>query len=120
LVLANPGRGLDFTLDDEHEVVPVVSGTAEYADTKWSAWRTAFRECLKLKGQQDIESQYRLNKWLTVAQGLPNGQWSIWGAEDAVTYYDEVGGNFDALRKSYEWSWLASYALLKRNLTPDQ
>jgi hypothetical protein len=120
LVLANPGRGLDFTLDDEHEVVPVISGTAEYADTKWSAWRTAFRECLKLKGQQDIESQHRLKKWLTVNNALPNNQWSTWGAEDAVAYYDEVSGNFDALRKSYEWSWLASYALLKRNLTPDQ
>jgi len=120
LVLANPGRGLDFTLDDEHEVVPVVSGTAEYAHSKWSAWRTAFRECLKLQGQKDVESQHRLNKWLTVAMGLPNGQWSIYGAEDAVAYYNEVGGEFDALRKSYEWSWLASYALLKRNLTPDQ
>ena len=120
LVLTNPGRGLDFTLDDEHEVVPVISGTAEYADTKWSAWRTAFRECLKLKGQQDIESRHRLDKWLTVAQGQPNGQWSIYGAEDAVAYYNDVGGDFDALRKSYEWAWLASYALLKRNLTPDQ
>ena len=120
LVLANTGRGLDFTLDDEHEVVPVMSGTAEYANTKWSAWRTAFRECLKLKGQQDIESQHRLSKWLTVAMGQPNGQWSIHGAEDAVSYYESVNGKFDELKKSYEWSWLASYALLKRNLTPDQ
>ena len=120
LVLANPGRGLDFTLDDEHEVVPVISGTAEYADTCWSAWRTAFRECLKLSGQQDIESQHRLKKWLTVNNALPNSQWSTKGAEDAVVYYKEVNGDFDALRKSYEWSWLASYALLKRNLTPDQ
>ena len=120
LVLANPGRGLDFTLDDEHEVVPILSGTAEYADTKWSAWRTAFRECIKLRGQSDIESQHRLKKWLTVAIGQPNGQWSIYGAEDAVEYYESVNGDFDALKNSYEWSWLASYALLKRNLTPDQ
>ncbi len=123
LVLANPGRGLDFTLDDEHEVVPVVSGTAEYAHSKWSAWRTAFRECLKLKGQEDVESKYRLNKWLNfdnTDQHIVNEDWSRWGAEDAVAYYEEVDGNFDALKKSYEWSWLASYALLKRNLTPDQ
>jgi len=119
LVLSNPGRGLDFTLDDEHEVVPIVSGTAEYADTKWSAWRTAFRECIKLRGQADVESQHRLKKWLTGAIGKPNGHWSIYGAEDAVAYYEEVNGDFDALKKSYEWSWLASYALLKRNLTPD-
>jgi len=120
LVLANPGRGLDFTLDDEHEVVPVISGTAEYADTKWSAWRTAFRECLKLKGQADVESKYRLSKWLDVNSDEADPQWSRWGAEDAVAYYEEVDGDFDALKKSYEWSWLASYALLKRNLTPDQ
>ncbi len=120
LVLANAGRGLDFTLDDEHEVVPVVSGTARYAYTAWSAWRTAFRECVKLRGQTDVESQYRLKKWLTAGAGNPNGQWSIWGAEDAVAYYDEVNGDFDALKKSYEWSWLASYALLRRNLSPDQ
>jgi hypothetical protein len=120
LVLNNTGQGLDFTLDSAHEVVPIVSGTAEYADTKWSAWRTAFRECIKLKCNTDVESQYRLNKWLTVAMGLPNGQYSIYGAEDAVEYYNSVNGNFDALKKSYDWAWLASYAFMRRGLTPDQ
>jgi hypothetical protein len=120
LVLSNPGIGLDFTLDSAHEVVPVLSGTAEYAHTRWSAWRTAFRECIKLKGNTDVESRYRLDKWLTVAMGQPNGQWSIYGAEDAVAYYDAVGGDFAELRKSYDWAWLASYALIKRNLTPNQ
>ena len=120
LVLANPGTGLDFTLDSAHEVVPILSGTAEYAVTKWSAWRTAFREVLKLKGSADVESQYRLDKWLTVAMGQPNGQWSIYGAEDAVEYYDSVAGELTELKKSYDWAWLASYALIKRNLTPNQ
>jgi hypothetical protein len=119
LVLANSGTGLDFTLDSAHEVVPVVSGTAEYAHTPWMAWRTAFREVLKLKGSADIESQYRLDKWLTVAMGQPNGQYSIYGAEDAVEYYDAVGGDFAELKKSYNWAWLASYALIKRNLIAD-
>jgi hypothetical protein len=120
LVLNNPGRGLDFTLDSAHEVVPIISGTAEYCETRWSAWRTAFRECIKLKCNTDVESQYRLNKWLTVAMGQPYGQYSIYGAEDAVEYYNQVGGNFDELKKSYDWAWLASYAFMKRNLTPDQ
>jgi hypothetical protein len=120
LVLGNTGVGLDFTLDSAHEVVPVLSGTAEYAHTRWSAWRTAFREVLKLKGNTDVESQYRLDKWLTVAMGQPTGQYSIYGAEDAVEYYDSVGGDFAELRKSYDWAWLASYALIKRNLTPSQ
>jgi len=119
LVLANAGHGLDFTLDDEHEVVPVVSGVADYALTKWSAWRTAFRECIKLCGQQDVESQYRLKKWHTMTGDNPNGQWSVYGAEDAVAYYESCKGNFDELKKSYEWSWLANHALLKRSITAD-
>ena len=120
LVLANAGQGLDFTLDSAHEVVPVLSGTAEYAHTPWMAWRTAFRECVKLCGQTDVESRYRLNKWLTHAHDVAkNSEWSIHGAEDAVEYYESVGGAMGELRKSYDWSWLSSYALLKRNLLPD-
>ena len=119
LVLDNPGVGLDFTLDSAHEVVPIVSGTAEYAHTPWMAWRTAFRECIKLRGQTDVESRYRLDKWLTVAMGQPYGQWSIYGAEDAVEFYDSVGGAEEELKKSYDWAWLATYAMLKRNLIAD-
>ena len=119
LVLANTGVGLDFTLDSAHEVVPILSGTAEYADTPWMAWRTAFRECIKLKGNTDVESQYRLNRWCANGEGA-NAQWSSLGAQDALEYYDAVGGDFVELKKSYDWAWLASYALLKRNLTQHQ
>ena len=119
LVLANTGQGLDFTLDQPHEVVPILSGTAWYADSPWMAWRTAFREVIKLKASlPDVESEYRLNKWLT--RGVGSGEWSTNGAEDAVEFYDAVGGDFAELRKSYDWAWLASYAFMRRNLTTDQ
>jgi hypothetical protein len=121
LVLANSGQGLDFTLDSAHEVVPILSGLADYAYTPWMAWRTAFRECVKLRSSGDVESQYRLRKWLEeIPLATPSAEWSRWGAEDAVEYYDSVGGAITELRKSYDWGWLASYALLKRNLLPDQ
>lgn len=119
LVLNNAATGLDFTLDQKHEVVPIVSGVANYHETAWSSWRTAFRECIKLRDSlPDIENEYRLTQWLTVdaVQDL----WSIRGAQDAIEYYDAVGGDFAELRKSYDWAWLASYALIKRNLTPHQ
>ena len=120
LVLNNPGVGLDFTLDSPHEVVPINSGTAFYNVDAWTTWRTAFREVLKLKAAlPDVEAEYRIGRWL-----LPNfGEidcWSQLGAQDAVEYYDEVGGDFDALKKSYEWEWLASYAFIKRSLVPGQ
>jgi hypothetical protein len=118
LVLKNTAEGLDFTLDQAHEVVPIVSGTANYHTDAWSCWRTAFRECIKLKNSPDVESQYRLGQWLT--RDNTEGQWSRRGAEDAVEYYDSVNGDFTELRKSYDWAWLASYALLKRNLIQNQ
>jgi hypothetical protein len=121
LVLANTGYGLDFTLDQPHEVVPILSGTAWYTDSPWMAWRTAFREVLKLKDSlPDVESEYRLNMWLSNAGEVPNAEWSQWGAEDAVEYYDAVAGDFAELKKSYDWAWLASYAFMRRSLTTDQ
>ena len=119
LVLENTGQGLDFTLDQPHEVVPVLSGEAIYYTSNWVAWRTAFREALKLRASlPDVENEYRLKVWLDVDHGA--GQWSSKGAQDAVEYYEQVGGDFTALRKSYEWDWLASYAFVKRSLTTDR
>jgi hypothetical protein len=121
LVLNNPGLGLDFTLDSAHEVVPINSGTAQYNATPWMTWRTAFREVIKLCSSSDVESQYRLTQWLaTPRTNVENWSWSVWGAEDAVEYYQAVKGEPTELRKSYEWAWLASYAFVKRSLTPDQ
>jgi hypothetical protein len=121
LTLGNLGVGLDFTLDSAHEVVPIMSGTAYYSYTPWMAWRTAFREVLKLCASTDVESQYRLKQWLdSETNGLVNNEeWSVYGAEDAVEYYQGVNGDFEQLRKSYNWDWLASYAFIRRNLTPD-
>ena len=119
MVLENAGTGLDFTLDQLHEVVPVLSGRANYTETPWMAWRTAFREVLKLKASlPDVESEYRLRQWLEV--DTTDEQWSMKGAEDAVEYYDEVAGDFTALKKSYEWEWLATYAFMRRSLQPDR
>jgi len=105
LVLANTGKGLDFTLDDEHEVVPALSGTAYYNTDAFSTWRTSFREALKLKASVDKESKERLDVWLTVANG-EYSEFSLKGAKDAVDYYQEVAGDFEKLKLSYEWKWL--------------
>jgi hypothetical protein len=121
LVLENEGTGLDFTLDQAHEVVPILSGTANYAETPWMAWRTAFREALKLRASlPDVENEYRLKVWLKKDScTIANAHWSHKGAQDAVEYYEEVKGDPTELRKSYEWSWLATYAFVKRSLTTD-
>jgi hypothetical protein len=108
LVLNNNAPGLDFTLDQEHEVVPVISGTAYYADNIGTAWRSAFREVIKLKDSSTIDNEYRLQKWLD-SSDTELGVWSQRGAEDAVEYYENVNGEFSKLRLSYEWKWLNDY-----------
>jgi hypothetical protein len=122
LTLENTGSGLDFTMDQLHEVVPILSGIAYYTETPWMAWRTAFREVLKLKlSLPDVENEYRLRHWLGNDRAYiepQNSEWSVFGATDALEYYDDVKGEFAALKKSYEWEWLASYAFMKRNILP--
>ena len=109
LVKATTGQGLDFTLDQAHEVVPVRSGTVNFGNDYWTVWRTAFRECIKLKNSTGADSEYRLNKWLTSDDGTPVSAWSRAGAKDAVDYFTSVNGVYDLLYKTYEWSWLENY-----------
>lgn len=109
LCLANTGRGLDFTLDDAHESVNLLSGVARFNTDAWTTWRTAFREVLKLRHDNtSIESQHRLRTWLTKAQG-DHAEWCLRGAHDAVQYYESVKGDFEQLKLSYEWAWLRQY-----------
>ncbi|NDB86044.1 MAG: hypothetical protein EB127_25590, partial [Alphaproteobacteria bacterium] len=108
LMLNNTGKGLDFTLDDEHEVVDMLSGTANFNTDRFSAWRTAFREVIKLKSDYKDISFDRLNTWLTIAQGDFASD-CLLGAKDGVAFYDQVKGDPDQLKLSYEWVWLKSY-----------
>jgi hypothetical protein len=109
LVLANNAPGIDFTLSQPHESVPILSGIAHYNQSPWMTWRTAFREVVKLKHfmatAPTLETEHRLDTWLTVAEG-DFANWSITGAEDAVAYYTEVGGDYTKLMLSFEWLWL--------------
>jgi hypothetical protein len=105
LTLLNKGRGLDFTLDDPHDSVDMLSGIANFNTDAYSTWRTAFREVIKLKSDYEQISADRLNIWSTQAQGN-FAEDCLRGAHDAVEFYNEVGGDVDQLKLSYEWEWL--------------
>jgi hypothetical protein len=105
LVLNNTGSGLDFTLDDEHEVVEQVSGIAQFNTDPFATWRVAFREAIKLYQATDEVSRDRLDIWLTKATG-DFAEYSIMGANDAIEYFKSVDGDFNKLKLSYEWAWL--------------
>jgi hypothetical protein len=108
LTLATEGKGLDFTMESTTEVLRINSGTAVFNASPWDTWRTAFRECIKLKHANDHESRFRLNVWKTIARG-EFGEYSLKGAKDAIEYYESVNGEFDKLKLSYDWEWLWEY-----------
>lgn len=113
MTLSNLGHGLDFTLDQPHEVVPILSGVAFFNIDPWTAWRTAFREVLKLRSSlPDTVSEQRLQQWSTQNLiGDSISHYAILGANDALDYYSAVNGDPDKLKLSYEWKWLADYAV---------
>ena len=114
ITLANNGTGLDFTLDNEHEVVEMNSGVAMYNTDEFSTWRTSFREAIKLRADENQASKDRLDAWLNIGEG-DFAQYSIQGAKHAVEYYESVNGKLDKLRLSYDWPWLQSYFNTKYN-----
>ncbi len=109
LVLENNNPGIDFTLSQLHESVPLLSGTAHFNQDPWMTWRTAFREVLKLKLFMDtkptVETEHRLYTWCTHAVGNYS-KYCLDGANDAVAYYQEVNGDLERLKLSFEWDWL--------------
>lgn len=109
LVLENNTPGIDFTLSQPHQSIPVLSGTAHFNQNAWMTWRTAFREVIKLKyfmaTQPTVETEHRLATWCEVAKG-EYAEYCLAGARDAVLYYNQVEGDYEKLKLSFEWAWL--------------
>ena len=116
LTLATNNPGIDFTLSAKHDVVPLLSTMVYAGETEYMAWKTAFRECIKLHQdvvtKNDVDAKYRLKIWRTVGE-TKNGVWSIMGANDGVEFYDSVKGDPAQLQNSYEWEWLNEYFIKK-------
>jgi hypothetical protein len=112
LVLDTIVYGLDFTMSKQCAVIPKISGTAHYNTTPELTWRTAFRECIKLYDDVNktgsVESQHRLETWLSEAQG-EHAMWSLLGARDAIDYWNTCEGKHEFLMLTFEWKWLSEY-----------
>ena len=105
LTLNTVVRGLDYTMDSPTEVVNINSGISMYNSSPYDAWRTAFREMIKLCCNDDQDSIDRGAAWLNKGNG-DFGEYSKLGARDAVDYYNSVHGNMEKLMLSYDWEWL--------------
>jgi len=109
LVMKTTRPGLDFTLSQPHDHVPILSAINHFNETPWLAWRTAFREVIKLcQNKSTVENKYRLKKWLELGKG-DNAEWVLRGATDAQEYYQTCNSNYKQLMLSYDFGWLKQY-----------
>lgn len=84
---------LDFatTVMNKLKVVETVSNISMFNTDEFSAWRSSFRECVKLqqnllKNPKSIEDNVRLNAWLTKGKDAKFGTYVIEAAHAAVQY----------------------------------
>ena len=81
-----PDTYVDMTTSilDKLRVLPEISNITEFDTSAYDAWRSAFRECVKLssrviKSQNSSDTDYRLETWCNNATG-PYGAFVIKGA----------------------------------------
>jgi hypothetical protein len=109
LVLNTPENfGLDFTQYSKNITVPRTVSEATFATTPYEAWRTAFREVVKLTLQYTSDSHLWLERWLAFAEGQ-NSDWVMKGAKDGYEYAEQYRDNKEALNKTVDWNWLENY-----------
>ena len=107
LVLTTTDPGLDFTMSMPVTTVPILSAINKLNETSLLAWRTAFREVIKLKLQkQTVENNFRLKKWTTIGKGN-KAEWVHKGAMDAIDFLKKGNDpfksyNFEIIKKIFE------------------
>jgi len=117
--------GIDYTMSAAHSVIPILSAIASFNSNPYHTWRTAFRECAKLSQfideQNNIENEYRLDVWLSTAQGL-YAKWCLQGARDGYEFYRANKNKPSELKQAFDWVWLQEYfeSIYKDVKRPDQ
>ena len=108
--------GVDMTtsISKNFFVVDQIASVTNFNTDPFNAWKSAFRECVKLSSkiidrQQDKETENRLNDWLTFHSDKPFAQEVIQGAVAGKEYGRVNKGNSDALAKLNDFNWLEKY-----------
>lgn len=109
LVLSTPENfGLDFTSYSPIHTVPRTVSEATFATSPFEAWRTAFRETVKLTLRNTINDQHWLARWLAFAEGT-HSNWVLIGAKDGHDFALRFKDSPDELNKTVDWNWLEEY-----------
>jgi len=104
---------LDMTtsISTEFKAIPIISNTTVFNTDSFSAWRSGFRECVKLASktidrQNDKETEYRLDTWCNVGTTVRFGIDAIRGAKEGRKFGEENKGSPKELSKINDFDWL--------------
>ena len=107
------GSPVDFTTTVSKSLVvkEEVSNITRFNTDPFSAWRSGFRECVKLASKiipnhNNEESEYRLNEWCTKGADREFGEFTIMGALDGAAYGKEYSNQPSKIRAINDFEWL--------------
>ena len=101
---------IDITtgLSDQIKILPELASIHCIGKTPYIAWRTGFREAVKLTLQDDSDSQERLQIWMTKGLSKPNGGYAVLGAKAGNKYALSNSLNKLKIAKINDYAWLHS------------
>lgn len=107
-VLNATSWGLDFTtgLSKRFKFMPEISCTTKFNVSSYDAWRSAFREVVKLTVSSDADSQYRIQEWLDPNPNADFVKDAIQGAQDAIEFANWNMDDLEELDKINDYEWL--------------
>jgi len=93
------------------KAIDEVSNVTTFNTDPFNAWKSAFRECVKLSSkvidrQDDSETAHRLKVWCTVGIDKPYGEYVLAGASGGLLYGQENKNNAEALSMINDFKWL--------------
>lgn len=113
LLLDYTGAGIDFTtsVSKHFKVMPGISNITKFNTDPFSAWRSGFRECTKLAsklihGQDNADSEYRLNIWCSAGADREFGDFAIMGANEGREFGIAHKDQPDVLGLINDYHWL--------------
>jgi len=101
---------IDITtgLSDQIKILSNLASTHCIGKSPYIAWRTAFREAVKLTLQADIDSQERLKIWMTKGLSKLNGGYAVLGAKAGNKYAQSNSLDTLKIAKINDYVWLHS------------
>lgn len=99
------------SISKNFKAISEMSNKTAFNTDEFSAWRSGFRECVKLASraidrQNEEETEFRLNAWCTKGVDKPFGEYAIAGAILGREYGERNKQNKEALKKINNFNWL--------------